>query len=341
MVSIKDVARVAGVSTATVSRYINDPKQVKQPTREKVQKAIAATNYAPNSLARNFRRGKTGVILVALPAIGTPFFADVMKGITTIARDMHYSILIKETQLNQLSYDEYTNLVLSKQADGIILLSAIIPFATAKPQQTGNQRPAPIILSCENVTPELGRYPSVRIDNARAAAEATDYLINLGHKKIAFIFGLQSSTLTLDRERGYRKAMKAAKLAIADGWITEGGLTLDGARKATRLLLSHAERPSAIFCANDEMAMAAIHEIKAARLRVPQDISIIGFDDICYAELMDPPLTTISQPAEEIGERTMLRLSQAIDGRDIGVEPEIVPHKLVVRSSTAAPAKRR
>ncbi len=341
MVSIKEVARVAGVSTATVSRYINDPKQVKQPTREKVQQAIAETNYAPNSLARNFRRGKTGVILVALPSIGTPFFADVMKGISTIAKDMHYSILIKETQLNQLTYDEYTNLVLSKQADGIILLSAIIPFATGGRQRPSSQRQAPIILSCENVTPELGRYPSVRIDNTSAAAEATDYLIKLGHSRIAFVFGLQSSTLTLDRERGYRKAMKAAKLAVADGWVTEGGLTLDGARKATRLLLSHAERPTAIFCANDEMAMAAIHEIKSANLQIPRDISIIGFDDIRYAELLDPPLTTISQPAAEIGERTMLRLSQAIDGRDIGVEPEIVPHKLVIRRSTASPAKRQ
>ncbi len=333
MVSIKDVARIAGVSIATVSRFINNPDQVKGSTREKVQVAISDTGYAPNTLARNFRRGKTGIVFVVLPSIGDPFFEGVMKGIMQVAEDMHLTVFIRETQFNTLTADEYSNMIFSKQADGIILLASVCPFTAPLERPEGNQQ-QPIVLSCESVSPELSHFPSVRIDNISAAKEVTDYLINLGHRDIGFIYGSHSSTLTLDRERGYRRAMKAAKLPVVDSWVVEGGLTLAGARKATRKLLNHSQRPTAIFCANDEMAMGTLHEIKSAKLRIPEDISVVGFDDIRYAEILDPPLTTIAQPAEEIGERTMNRLYKAIEGRDIGTEPEIVPHKLVVRRST-------
>lgn len=329
MVSIKEVARIANVSIATVSRYINNPEQVKGSTQEKVQAAIAKTGYSPNTLARNFRRGKSGIIFVVLPTVGDPFFDGVMDGIRRIADEQNYTIFIREISLNALTADEYANMIFSKQADGIILLASPCPFTPSK-----NKDHQPIVISCESVTPELSHFPSVRIDNIAASSEGTNYLINQGHKKIGFIFGSKESTLTKDRERGFQKAMKAAKLPVSDGWVVEGGLSLEGARKATRMLLSHHERPSAIFCANDQMAMGCIHEIKAEKLSVPKDISVLGFDDIRFAEITDPPLSTIAQPSEEIGERTMLRLCKAIEGRDIGIEPEIVEHKLVIRRST-------
>lgn len=334
--SIKDVAKIAGVSIATVSRYMADPDSIREKNRKEVEKAIATTGYAPNSLAQNFRRGKTSLIMVVLPNVGDPFFTGVMKGISQVAEEEGYSLLIRETEMNTLSWDQYSQMVLSKQADGIILLASVCPFTPATEVPKGHKQ-APIVLSCENVTPELGQFPAVRIDNVSAAREATNYLINQGHKKIAFISGIEGSTLTADRETGYRKAMKIAGLAVKRGWVTDGALCLDGARKATRKLLNHTHPPTAIFCANDEMAMGSIHEIKSAGLRVPEDVSVMGFDDIRYAEVIDPPLTTVAQPAEEIGERTMQRLCRAIDGRDIGVEPEIVPHELVVRRSTCEP----
>lgn len=337
MASIQDVAKIAGVSIATVSRYINNPDQVKSATRDKVQKAITSTGYSPNTLARNFRRGKSGIILVVVPTIADPFFEGVMSGIMQVADELHYSIFIRETRKNSLTADEYSNMIFSKQADGIILLASLCPFTP--PTTTNSQKTQPIIISCESVVPELAHFPSVRIDNIAAAKEATDYLINLGHKRIGFIYGSRTLTLTLDRERGYQRAMKQAKLAVEDGWVVEGSLSLDGARKATRKLLNHQNPPTAIFCANDEMAMGTLHEIKSAKLSVPEDISVVGFDDIRYAEILDPPLTTIAQPAEEIGERTMHRLYKAIEGRDIGTEEEIVPHKLIIRRSTSAPPK--
>ncbi|NIB39953.1 LacI family transcriptional regulator [Pseudomaricurvus alkylphenolicus] len=336
MVSIKDVAKIAGVSIATVSRYLNSPDQVRENTRNKVEKAIKDTGYAPNTLARNFRRGKTHMIVVVVPSIGIPFFEAVMEGIWHVAEEQDYSILVRDTRYNTVDFDEFSKMIFSKEADGIILLSTLSPFTYDEQVLSGRKHP-PIVLSCESVTSEMSQFPSVRIDNEAAAREATQYLISLGHKKIAFMKGRSDSTLTQGREQGYRRAMSDAKLPIEPDWLLEGQMSLEGARRSTRKLLHQSDRPTAVFCANDEMAMAAIHEIKTAGLKVPDDISIIGFDDIRFSEVMDPPLTTVAQPAEEIGERTMYRLCRAIEGKEIGQATETVPHKLVVRRSTAPP----
>ena len=334
MVSIKEVARIANVSIATVSRYINTPEQVRGPTQEKVQAAITATGYAPNTLARNFRRGKSGIIFVVMPTVGDPFFDGVMEGIRAVADKLHYTVFIREISLNALTADEYTNMIFSKQADGIILLASPCLFTPSK-----NKANQPIVVGCESVTSEAAHFPSVRIDNISASSEATHYLISQGHKQIGFIFGSQESMLTKDRELGFRQAMKAAELPVQEALIVEGGLSIEGAREATRQLLNQPVKPTAIFCANDQMAMGCIHEIKAANLSVPDDISVMGFDDIRFAEIADPPLSTVAQPSREIGERTMLRLCNAIEGTDIGTTEEIVKHTLMIRESTGpAPA---
>ena len=336
-VSIKVVAEMAGVSIATVSRCINNPEKVTEKTRIKVQDAILKTGYSPNTIAQSFRRGRTNIVMVVLPSVGDPFFTAVMRGIRGAAKAKGYSVLIEETQLNTMTADEIGAMLVSKQTDGIILLASMSPFGT-EVLSAKSRRRLPIVIGCETVSPELADFPSVHIDNVAAAREATNYLISQGHGKIAMIYGQESSLLTKDREYGYRAAMKQAGLAIEDGWVVEGDLTIAGARRATRNLMNHSNRPTAVFCANDEMAIGCLHEVKAAGLDVPADISIVGFDDIRYAEVTDPPLTTISQPAEEIGERVMYRLCRRIEGGNgVGSEPEIVPHKLVIRQSVAKP----
>ncbi len=336
MSSIRDVADLAGVSIATVSRYLSDPDSIRRDNRVRVERAIKRIDYAPNTLAQNFRRGRTGIIMVVLPSVGDPFFTDVMRGIVRIAVEHQYSIVIREADMNTLSLDDYSDMVLSKQADGIILLASTCPVTPMRRRPQGT-RQAPIVVGCENVTPELGRLPGVRIDNEAAAVEATRHLLDLGHTRIGFVAGSASSELTADRERGFRTAMKKAGVRVAGGWVVAGDLTMDGARRAVRELLAHPQMPTAIFCANDEMAAGAMHEIKSAGLQVPADISVVGFDDIRYAAILDPPLTTIAQPAQAIGERTTLRILDAINGKDIGTGPEIVPHRLVIRQSTSAP----
>lgn len=337
--SIKDVAKIAGVSISTVSRCLNSPENVKEKTLAAVQSAIEQTGYAPNALARNFRRGKTGLVMVVLQSVGLPFWEGVMRGINGVAREEGYSILIRETASSLPELDDYLKMVMSKEADGIIILASPSPFSNANAYSTQDRR-TPIVLGCENVTDELAHIPSVRVDNRKAADEATRYLLQLGHERIGFIAGSRGSLLTRDRERGYWDAMKRSPRGQQREWVVNGDQTIEGARRATRKLLSLAERPTAIFCANDEMAMACIYEIKRSGLSVPEDVSVLGFDDIRYAAIMDPPLTTVVQPTEEIGERTMRRLLNAIEGRDIGEAPEIVEHRLIVRESTAAPRAR-
>lgn len=334
--SIKKVAQLAGVSISTVSRCLNSPNQVKPKTLAAVQSAIDETGYAPNALARNFRRGKTGLILVVLQSVGLPFWEGVMRGINGVAKEAGYSILIRETASSQPELDDYCKMVMSKEADGIIVLASPSPISSASNYSSQGQR-TPIVLGCENVTDELAHIPSVRVDNRRAANEATNYLLQLGHQRIGFIAGSRGSLLTRDRERGYQDAMQASSGGEHREWVVNGDQTIEGARRATRKLLSLPEAPTALFCANDEMAMAAIFEIKRRGLRVPEDISVVGFDDTRYAAIMDPPLTTVVQPTEEIGERTMRRLISAIQGHDIGSAPEIVEHRLIVRDSTAPP----
>jgi LacI family repressor for deo operon, udp, cdd, tsx, nupC, and nupG len=336
-VSIRDVARLAGVSIATVSRCLNDPARVRAATRARVEDAIRKTGYSPNTLAQSFRRGKTHVIMVVVPSVGDPFFTAVMSGIRTVADSRGYSLLINETQLNTMTADEVGTMVVSRQADGIALLASLSPFGT-EVLSARSHRALPIVIGFETVSAELTGFPGVHIDNLEAAREATAYLLSLGHRRVAFVRGSASTLLTRDRERGYRAAMAEAGKVVEDGWVADGELTLSGAIRATRRLLGHPRRPTAIFCANDEMAMGCYHAVKLAGLAIPRDISVVGFDDIRYAGVLDPPLTTVRQPADEIGKRVMRRLLTEIEqGRGRSPGTEIVPHRLIVRGSAAAP----
>jgi len=336
-VSIKDVARLAGVSIATVSRAVNEPERVRLETRQRVQDAIRQTGYAPNDLARSFRRGRTQVIMVVLPSVGDPFFTDVMHGVRAVAAREGYSLLINETQFNTLTADEIGAMVVSRQADGIILLASLSPFGT-RVLSSGSQRALPMVIGCETIAPELSKIPGVHIDNGLAAKEVTAYLQGLGHRRIAFMYGDHESLLTSDREAGYRRAMAEAGLPVAPDWLVEGKLSLDGAVDATRRLLALEARPTAIFCANDEMALGCLHALHEAGLVVPRDVSVAGFDDTRYARVASPPLTTVRQPARRIGERVMERLLRELDGSaDERADVEILPHELVIRKSTAPP----
>lgn len=338
---INDVAKLAGVSIATVSRCINSPHQVRPRTRERVEKAIAATNYSPNTLARDFRRGKTKMIMVVIPGVGDPFFTLVMEGIRKTANAEGYSLLIHENAGNNIAADKINELMVSKHADGVILLASVSPFGTEL-LSSGNDRRIPMVIGCELLSPELNTLPNIHIDNTAAATEATQHLIDLGHKRIAFICGDRESLLTADRQAGYELAMQKAELSTFDEWICEGGMTIDGAEKATAQLMTLSNAPTAIFCANDEMALGCLHQLRLLNKSIPEDVSVIGFDNTRYSEVSSPPLTTIHQPAQTIGERTVLRLIDEM-GRGAG-EPidhmyETVPHKIIVRKSTSKPRK--
>jgi LacI family repressor for deo operon, udp, cdd, tsx, nupC, and nupG len=338
MASIKDVARHAGVSNGTISRYFHEPNRVRQDTRERIHAAIEELGYLPNTLARNFRLGKTRLILTLMEAVGDPFYGDVMAGITYVAKQRGYKIHIEEYERGSLSRSDLRDIVQSRQADGIIVLGGTAAFRQAQEGESVTGTP-PIIVCGETSDPALIAYPRVQIDGFAASRELTNYLIGLGHRNIAFMGGEAESILLLDREGGYRTAMTEAGLAIRDDWIVYGQLNVAKSRQATRELVNAGVQPTAIVCANDEMALGTIAELYSMKIRVPEDISVVGFDNTRYAETSIPPLTTIAQPSHSIGETTMYRLLQAIKNPELETGVTYLQHRLIVRESARAPFK--
>lgn len=334
--SIKKVAQLAGVSIATVSRTLNFPDKVSENTRLRVEDAIRETGYQPNSLAQSFRRGHTNIVTVVMPSIGDPFAAGVMRGIQAAAEQNGYAVYVEEKPLQAMSSDEFDTLLGSRQSDGMIVIASI-PSAGVKVLTDDNRPKLPVVIACET-PPELAATPRVHIDNFGAASDATELLISNGHKNIAMIYGLEESPLTISRVNGFRAALEKAGLQLPDEWLVEGYRTLAGGRAAARTLLSGDDRPTAIFCGNDDMALGCLHECRLLGIRVPDDLSVMGFDDIQFAAVANPPLTTVSQPAEDIGSRILARLCKIIAGEpDAGQPADIVPHQLVIRDSVAAP----
>ena len=325
MSNIREVSRVAGVSTATVSRALSSPEKVSKEALRKVHKAIEEVQYRPNMMARNFRFARAYTIVVLVPNINSLFFANAIRGIEDIAQQKGYSVLLGDTRDLSKREQSYMNLVETRQADGIIQLR---PHRVDLPTPPQN---IPIInaCGCEN-TP----YPSVRIDNSGASKTAIDYLISQGHKRIGVISGLRDNPHTIDRLEGYKLALAQSEIPFEKQLIAEGDFTMQSGLNAVQHFIHMPQRPTALFCMNDEMAIGAIHGLKNNNIRIPDDMSIVGFDNIEFAKFSDPPLTTIAQPAEELGKIAMTMLLRKIEGEELTQSENILPYELVVRKST-------
>jgi LacI family transcriptional regulator, repressor for deo operon, udp, cdd, tsx, nupC, and nupG len=333
--NIYEVARRAGVSTATVSRVLSQPDVVSPDTRRKVLQAVELLDYAPNSAAKNLRTLRTGKLLVTVPDISNPFFALILQGIEDAAQREGYAVLLGDTQHEEAREERYALMLKRKEADGLIVLGHRLPPEATALVRAMAPRCAPVVNGCE-FSPKLG-IPSVHIDNAKAAAEAMDHLYRLGHRRIGIVTGPLVSPLSRDRLRGATLRAKQQN-AERDLVVMNGDFSIESGAASGERLLGRREPPTAIFCFNDEMAMGAIETAKRHGLRVPLDLSVIGFDDIRFARCIDPPLTTIAQPMRALGEG-VVRLLLEILNSDNGAAPESVtlPHTLTIRSSTAPP----
>jgi LacI family transcriptional regulator, repressor for deo operon, udp, cdd, tsx, nupC, and nupG len=336
--TIYEVAKRAGVSTATVSRVLSQPAVVSPDTRQKVLRAVALLDYAPNSAAKNLRTLRTGLLLVTVPDISNPFFSLILQGIEDAAQREGYAVLLGDTQHDEEREDRYALMLKRKEADGLIVLGHRLPREAAALVRTMAPRCAPVVNACE-FSPRLG-IPSVHIDNARAAAEAMDHLYRLGHRRIGIITGPLVSPLSRDRLRGATQRAKQER-ADRDFVVLNGDFSIESGAAAAERLLGRREPPTAIFCFNDEMAMGAVETAKRRSLRVPLDVSIVGFDDIRFARCIDPPLTTVAQPMRAIGEGTVRLLLQILQNDTMAPESVTLPHTLTIRSSTAPPRARR
>ncbi len=335
MVSIKDVARLAGVSVATVSRTLAKPEKVAQQTRARVMKAVQQSGYVTNVLASNFRRRRTQTLVVLVPDIANPFYSRIIQEIESIARAQAYQILLGETQQSLALELSYGDLALRRQADGIISLGMHIPFVHRKNRKSVDPKWPPLVMACEY----LGTIPvpSVTIDNRRAAYDATRHLLDLGHREIAYIGGANDFSLSRDRLKGFKSALSRAGLKVDESKLFSGDFTPGFGLDAARSILGQKNRPTAIFCASDELAMGAMSAAHGLGLSIPRDLSVVGFDDIEFAAYCIPPLTTVRQPMAELGRRATHMMLQLLEGEALTDSQLVLPHELIVRGSTGSP----
>lgn len=327
MIGIIDVARKANVSTATVSRVLTKPETVREKTMEKVIEAIEALNYQPNALARQLRRLETKTILVVVPDITNPFFSKVLRGIESVAVAKGYQVLLGDTGNDVGQENRYLNILKQKRADGMVLLTARMDSQAVEEVA----RHFPVVLACEYV--EGSSIPTVSIDNISSARKATEYLIDLGHERIGCITGPLNIVLNKDRLKGFYQAMDRRSLTVEPVYVQEGDFTFESGFNLMMKFFALEQLPTAIFAANDEMAMGVIKAVKSMGLSVPSDVSVIGFDDLRFSSIFEPSLTTISQPAFEIGETAMDLLMKLINKEEVNRKQIILEDKLIVRES--------
>lgn len=333
MPTINDVAKLAGVSTATVSRVLNDYAHVSPAVLDKVMGAIDQLGYEPNQMAKNLRTLKTSRLIVTVPNIANAFFANIIRGVEEAALAAGYTVLLGDVGFHGTSEDAYAGLLRRKEADGMIFLGHTLP-ASLNGLVAKKGASAPIVNGCE-FSDSLS-VSSVHIDNALAARQVMDHLYGLGHRRIGVITGDLRSPISRDRLQGVTASADQHGRSN-DLTILTGDYSIECGAEITGRLLAQAKHPTAIFCFSDDMAFGALHAIRAAGLTCPADISVAGFDDVHLSRFSAPSLTTVRQPMHEIGRKTVELLLGIIDD---GVTERVnitLDHELVLRESTAAP----
>jgi DNA-binding LacI/PurR family transcriptional regulator len=332
MTSIKDVARSVGVSTATVSRALRGLPRVSDETRDRVLKAAADLDYVASPSAAGLASGQTMAVGVVVPFVTRWFYAGVVQGAERLLREAGYDLLLYNLGGDREARRRlFLTHLLRKRVDAVLVLS-LTPTDDEIAALNSLDRPVAVVGA------SVPGWGGVRIDDDATARIAMRHLIDLGHERIGFIGGSLEDQLDfhapLDRRQGYRGAMGEAGLQIDASWEAVGDFTVRGGLAAMRLLLEADPRPTAVFAASDEMAVGAVHAVREAGLRVPQDISVIGIDDHEMAEFFG--LSTVAQPVHEQGQLAANLLLEALSDGEGARRPRTltVPTRLVVRTTT-------
>lgn len=327
---IKDIALRVGVSPATVSRALSGSGLVAEPTLSRIRAAASALNYRPNASARSLRTQRSMAVLMVVRDISNPFYLEVLKGVEQAAREAGYSVLMGNTENDPDRELEYFDMLRDGHADGMILMTGKLPAQLESKARLLDT--LPVVVALEMI--EGADLPHVQIDNQLAARDAVQHLIALGHRHIAHITGPLPEVMSTLRRDGWRMAMAEAKLDVPLVYEQRGDYLLHSGQALCRVLLDLPEPPTAIFCANDEMAFGAIRELHRRGLDVPGDISVVGFDDIYLSEAIFPPLTTVSQPRARIGREAMSLLLQVMAVGEAAAELIVIPTTLTIRETT-------
>ena len=340
-VTVQDVARHAGVSVATVSRALSTPNVVSQKTRDRVLEAVRATGYRVNRAARSLRRQQAGAVLVLVPNLGNPFFSQILASLNESFVSSGYSVLISDSEspadVGQSPGQQVIDYVLDGRVDGVVCLDGSLT-ADDLAQFSQNDLQHKIVFACEWM-PDTS-YPSVRSDNQEGARKAVEHLYQLGHRNIAHVTGPSGNVLTRARREGMLEARSAFGLPLHEDWIIRGDFSVQSGVAAAERILTMKDKPSAVFCASDMVAFGLIARLTEAGVSVPQDISVVGFDDIELAAFSRPKLTTIRQDRKAIGaqaaKQLLARLNTQSEAKSAG-EIHTLSVELILRDSTIAP----
>jgi LacI family transcriptional regulator len=331
---IKDVAKEAGVSTATVSHVINETKFVTDETRRKVRHAIEKLNFYPNAYARILASGRSNLIGLLVSDISNPFFPELIKAIETAAFERGYNVVLFNTDYDAARAADYVRRLIELKVAGVLLMTAELDPNLIEELKNKHVR---VVFKDLGVVGE--RMSNIVLDYTEGIMESVRHLASLGHLRIAHVAGAARIRSGKIRQEAFVAAMKKFLPDADHSLIFEGDFRFEGGQAAAREILRLEDRPTAVVAANDMMALGAMAEFKTAGLKVPRDISIVGFDDIAFAALSDPPLTTVCSPRAEIGRKAVEALMSTIENPHLpGAEIQIPLH-LIKRSSTAPPRK--
>ena len=329
--TIQDVARQAGVSAATVSRVLSAPDRVTEATRDRVHVAVRDTGYTINQAARSLRQRTARTILLAAPDIGNPFYSTIVDAVIREASLRGYSVLVA-SRIGDDPNRWLSDYLHSTRADGLLLFDGSLD--TRRLHGLGGESGTlPLVAAYDEIPDEA--INSVITDNRLAAMRVVDYLVELGHREIGHIIGPSRNTTKNERYLGFVAAMGEAGLPVREAWLIQGDYNMASGVVAAERLLSLGAMPSAVFAGNDDMAIGLIHRLRLAGIECPRDISVVGFDDIAIASYFAPPLTTMRQPRETIGQLATRALIDIIEGVIPEDEPVHIMLKaeLVVRGS--------
>ncbi|MDR1189488.1 MAG: LacI family transcriptional regulator [Bifidobacteriaceae bacterium] len=330
--TVLDVARVAGVSTATVSRVLNNTAEARPETRQAVLAAVDSLGYRPNPLARDLRRWRSQRVLALFPELNSPVMTDLYRGVVDVARENGYVVLLAPTLGDPDRELELIQLARSRSVDALICLGTSL--SAEELNDLGRTEAIIQVLECYDA-PNTAR---ISIDDVAAARDLTGHLLSLGHRDIAFL-GNRLALPGRLREEGVRQALAGAGVPLLPDLVSDGDYGFQHGRDATRRLLGLPQPPTAVACVSDVVAAGVVAEARAMGMRVPQDVAVAGFDDSREATMSVPPITTVRQPFEEIGRisfRTLLHNLNNSTAPDHS--HRMVPHELVLRESTIGPA---
>lgn len=337
MSTIADVAAAAGVSKATVSRVLNSSAPyMRAETRQRVERAIAELSFRPSSVARSLTSKRTHTAGMLISDVGNPFYADVFHGVEDVGLSAGYNVFLCNTNYDLQRGQALVHSLIDRRVDGVLILSSTMSAGWLEELACHT---VPVVVVDWNVKAARQNLSAIRVDFRPGIQAAVAHLIELGHRRFAHISGpLQLPTSRVRRD-AFLRALAGFDIATGEVPVVEGNLHVDGGRAAARHLLQLPQPPTAIFAANDLMAMGALAEARAQGLRLPADLSVVGLDDIWQAAQTEPPLTTVALPRYEIGSLAMqLLLDLLKSGPGQAAAPVIarVETQLVIRESTAA-----